>query len=132
MKSGVIFLFLAIVLSSCKDNTPYAEIGSTDVEIVITNPTNGQDLLNTGEETHLDGRIDANAKLGGWKVELIDRNTGAIIDTYADLYEQTQYIVHHHWMFDFPDTMELTINVQALTVSNDVIAEKSLDVTCYP
>lgn len=130
-QARILIAIVGLLLFGCKDDTPYAEIGSTNVDIVIMNPTQTT-IHGNGEPTHLDGRIDANAKLGGWQAILTNKKTGAIIDTYADLYEHTQYIVHHHWLFTFPDTTEMTITVQALTASSEVIAEKEMDVVYYP
>lgn len=131
MKSPIILFIITAFLLGCKDNKPYAEIGSTTVDITLINPSQAE-IHGNSKPTHLDGRIDASAKLGGWQVILTNKRTGAIIDTYADLYEHTQYIVHHHWLFTFPDTTEMIITVQALTASSEVISEKEMDIVYYP
>ena len=116
----------------CKDDTPYADVSTTEVEMHIQNPLADATIISGQDLTHLDGRIDANAKMGGWGVDLINEETGEIVESFEEYYEHTQFIVHHHWFFEYTDTMHFEIQVRAITVQMDTLATKSIHITCLP
>ena len=88
-------------------------LGATDVNISIINPIENAIIIYGEGLTHLNGKIDATPKPGGWQVQLVKENIGEIIETHSDLYEQTQYIVHH-WHLTSPIQQRLKLRCKHL------------------
>lgn len=84
------FLSLNLVITSCKEDIPAATKESGTVNISITSPVSNE-VVSGPTEVHLDGIIDADAMLGGWKSILIDTETEEVVDEFDQLYSQTQY-----------------------------------------
>lgn len=127
----IVLLVSLSILTSCKEDIPVATKETSEISISITSPSINE-MVSGPTEMHLDGIIDANALLGGWKSILIDSNSGEIIDEYEDYYSQTQYIVHHHWIINPNDTLNLEVIVQALSVEQEVLEEKSVNFIWTP
>ncbi|MDX2360249.1 MAG: hypothetical protein QNK23_05555 [Crocinitomicaceae bacterium] len=133
MKSITRLLLIGIIglLISCQKEVQEAEIGSTQVDIVFTSPTYGSTFNGSGEIS-IEARVEADAMMAGYRVTITDKKTGEIVDTIDDLYEQTMYMVHHHW---FPSVHESTIyevKIEALEKNLLVLGENTLDITCTP
>jgi hypothetical protein len=67
MKKQISILFVALGLFSCKKEVPYAQEGITAVSIEFNFPAQNEQI-NVGEETHVEGIIDADEMMGGWDV----------------------------------------------------------------
>lgn len=104
-----------VAFASCKKNTPVAVPGTTEVEITFKSPTTST-TATVGNELNVEGIIDANAWMGGWKV-CIEKSNGDTLAFYEDHYEQTQYIFHYHWFPTPEDTGTVTVRVDALDVN---------------
>lgn len=127
----IVLLISVRLFTSCKEDIPVATKETSEISITITSPSVNE-TVSGPTEVHLDGIIDANALLGGWKSILIDSSSGEVIDEYEDFYSQTQYIVHHHWIINPNDTLELEVIVQALSVEQEILDEKSVDFIWTP
>lgn len=127
----IVLLISVRLFTSCNEDIPVATKETSEISITITSPSVNE-TVSGPTEVHLDGIIDANALLGGWKSILIDSSSGEVIDEYEDYYSQTQYIVHHHWIINPNDTLELEVIVQALSVEDEVLDEKSVSFIWTP
>lgn len=117
---------LAIV--SCKKDPPVAVPGTTEVEITFQSPESST-TVSISEEIHIEGIIDANALMGGWKIFASSEN-GDTIAFYEDHFEQTQYIFHYHWFPTPQETGTVTIQVEALDVNFNSLATKEIQILC--
>jgi hypothetical protein len=123
-----IALLVCMSLSSCKKNNTYAIPGITAVEITFLNPVNGG-TFNVLETLSIDGRIDADAKMGGWRVQIKDLETDEIVDEFIDMYEQTQFTIHHHWFPTVSPDTPIEIIVDALDNGQQILGTKSITLT---
>lgn len=123
------FFFL---FSGCKKKpSTFAAPGTSEITLSISNPIeNG--VFSTGETIHLDGIADADAILGGWRSTLTNSSTGEIIDTFEQRYEQTQYILHHHWVIESQDTLQLSSLVEVFSVNDELLTSKTVHFQYHP
>lgn len=126
-------LFLSIIaFVSCKDkNVQDAIVGQTSVKIMFLEPTAGQ-IVPSNEQIHMEARIEADALMGGWRANLIDREKNEVLDSFEDLYNQTQYFAHHHWILEVDSTKNLKIEVFALSTEKKVLGSKTIELSCQP
>lgn len=115
-------------LLSCKKEAPYAEAGITEVTITFNSPESNA-TYQTGTEVNIEGLIDANAMMSGWKLQIVN-DIGEITECSEDLYEQTQYLFHYHWFPAVSDTGSFTITVSALDKDKDIIGSESIQINC--
>lgn len=120
-----IVLSLLIGVSACKKEIPYAEEGKVTVTITFNNPKEGQKIA-TGEEVHIEGIIDADAVLSGWKTTVISVPSGDTLDLHEERYEQTQFIVHHHFLVPQMNTNQLQITIDALGANFTSLGHKTI------
>ncbi|MFT6503713.1 MAG: hypothetical protein ACJASQ_003851 [Crocinitomicaceae bacterium] len=127
----LIFIALAsIVLTSCKKEVEtYAVAGVSKVDIIIQNPVQGE-LISGTETLSIEGRVEANELMSGWSIKITNADNDNIIGEYEELYEQTLYIIHHHWEPNVPSGTNLKIEVQVFDQNKDILAESTIDFIC--
>ena len=125
------FLCVSFIFIGCEKEVSPAIVGSTEVSIVFNSPTHNQ-TLNGSSEVSIEARIDANELMSGYRVIITDKKNGDVLDTIDDLYEQTQYIVHHHWYPSINEPTVVEIKIEALERNLLVLEEGVIDVTCTP
>lgn len=121
-------LLIFISLSACKKEVPYAEEGKVTVTITFNNPKEGQKIV-TGEEVHIEGIIDADALLSGWKTTVVALPSGDTLDRHEEHYEQTQFVVHHHFFVPQTNDNQLQITIDALSSNYTSLGHKTIVVT---
>lgn len=136
MQSGKLNILLTLgmallILPSCKKEPPLAEVGQTEVEIVFINPKANQTFL-CSSQVSLEARIDANAMMSGYRITISNAETGDVIDTLDDMYEQTQFIVHHHWYPDVSQSTTVQIKLEALEQNLHILGADSITIVCSP
>ena len=67
--------------------------------------------------------------MAGWGIQITD-SLGATIDEYTDLYEQTQYIFHHHIFPTSGNIGEMIITVTAFDKNMNALGSESRTVHC--
>ncbi len=112
----------------CKKDIPDAVVGETEISFSWQSPTSNS-IIHISEEVHVDGIISANAMMGGWRASIVRSSTGEIMSVYEDLYEQTQYMFHHHWYTSPSDTGEMYIIVEALDKNINVLDSDTIRIT---
>ncbi len=124
-----IFFLLTGVLFACHKDIPDATIENSIVSITFHSPLQG-DVWEKNVETHIEAIIDADAMMGGWSTLITTLDHSDTLDFYSELYEQTQYIVHHHWIppAETPDT--ILVRVFALDKQGLKLKEASVSVKC--
>lgn len=126
------FVIVSTLVLACKPKaTTFATPGTSEITLSITNPIE-DGVFSSGETIHLDGIADADAILGGWRSTLINASTGEVIDTFEQRYEQTQYILHHHWVIDSQDTLSLTSRVEVFSVNDEILTSKEVSFQYQP
>lgn len=128
MSKLALIIVLSIVLFSCKKEETLAVIGVTEVEIIFTNPTQNETVSST-ETLSIDGRIEANALMSGWRCTISNVTSGEILDEYEEACEQTLIMIHHHWQPTVQSGTSIQIKVEALVQSGEALAENSIVVT---
>lgn len=128
MKYVLIVSLIIWSLFACKKEVPYADASTTEISITFKSPTDNG-ILSVGEESHIEGIIDANAMMSGWSI-LMTRANGDTIGYYQDLYDQTQYLFHSHWIPTYTDTGTINITASALDKGFDVLKSASITVEC--
>ena len=130
MKNAVIKTFISVlvilsnvVFVSCKKNEVPAVIGVTEVSTYFLTPSNG-DKIRLNSEISIEGRIDCKDLMSGWKISIKSKSTGEILDEYTDIYEQTFYTFHHHWLA--LQTGEFVITVEALDKDLNSLSQHSV------
>ena len=129
-------LFIALLIAtgsllSCKKEVPYAEVGTTEITIVFSSPVAGE-TTNGSQEVSVEARVEANAMMSGYRVTITNSSTGELLDSIDDLYEQTQYMVHHHWYPSTSQVVPVNIKIEALDQNMGVLGSDSLQITCAP
>lgn len=124
-----IFISSIIVSTSCKKDVPDATIENSYISIEFHSPIKGETWYK-GSESHIEAIINADAMMGGWRSLILNKDRSDTIERYSDFYEQTQYLVHHHWIPDFNSPDTLMIVVQALDKLGTVLKEDSTMVLC--
>lgn len=122
---------ILFIFASCKKDEPYAEVGITEVDIVFASPV-ADETINGSQEVSIEARIDANAMMSGYRITISNSKTGEIMERLDDLYEQTQYIVHHHWYPSPSETISITIDLEALDKNMQTLDAGSIQITCTP
>lgn len=131
MRISVLLLIILLVASCKKEQPKDAVVGETQVEIVFLKPTSGESV-SSNEQIHMEARIDADALMGGWRVNLIDVESSEVLNSYDDLYSQTQYFAHHHWILETDSAKNLQIEIFALNPSNEILTSKTIDFVVEP
>lgn len=131
MRISILLLALLLVVSCKKEQPTDAVVGETQVEIVFLKPSVGESVA-SNEQIHMEARIDADALMGGWRVNLIDLESSEVLNSYEDLYNQTQYFAHHHWILEVDEVKNLQIEIFALNPSKEVLASKTIDFAVEP
>lgn len=131
IKLYILLIVIAGGLLSCKKEVPYAEVGSTEVEIIYTSPLDGETVDGT-QEFSVEARIDANAMMSGYRVTITNSNTGEILDEVEDLYEQTQYLVHHHWYPNINEITNVSVIIEALDQQMAILGSSEIKVNLSP
>lgn len=126
MRISILLLAVLLVVSCKKEQPKNAVVGETKVDIVFLKPSVGESVP-SNEQIHMESRIDADALMGGWRASLIDLDKNEVLDTYEDLYNQTQYFAHHHWILSVDSTKNLQIEIFALNPNKEVLASKTID-----
>ena len=118
-------------LLSCKKEVSFAEVGTTEVSFVFLSPTAGE-IVNGSQEVSIEARIDANAMMSGYRITISNNETGEIMERLDDLYEQTQYTVHHHWYPNPSEVVSVKIVLEALDKNMQALGSDSIQITCNP
>lgn len=118
-----------MTLLSCKKEETLAVAGLTEVEIILTNPTQDQTISGSAQLS-IDGRIEANALMSGWSITITNADNGETLDEFVDRYEQTLFMIHHHWTPNVPSGRSVEIQIKALGQNDEILAEESILVNC--
>lgn len=128
-KLAAYLLVTGAFLASCKKEVPYAQEGITAVSIEFNFPAQNEQIT-VGEETHVEGIIDADEMMGGWDVLVKKVGEGDTILQHGEYCEQTQYVFHHHWYPQMNAVGQLEVEVRALTKDGAILDRASRIVSC--
>jgi hypothetical protein len=127
MKSISIILLALLVFSSCKKK----ETEATSATITFSEPSL-DDTIAAYNQLHMEGTIEGNNTLEGYRVKLTNYSTGAEIysksyDTRAEAYN-----FHEHWTNNLADTTKVTVNVIVNLDKSGNTMNKTRNVVCVP
>lgn len=124
-------LLLLWVFSGCSkaDTINSTQDESTVITIDFINPLENE-IIELGEECHVDAIINSNKIIGGWKLLIKNDSTETIITEKSEFIPLTQYIVHHHWLINQASLGTLTLRLTVFDLDDNIIGDESREVKC--
>jgi hypothetical protein len=121
-----VIICLAVILFSCKKHN-----GATSAIITFIEPTEG-DILQFGEELHIEGTIQGDGELHGYSLSLINSTTGQTLLSNSTHDHAETFSFHEHWSNNLTDTSNVKIIVVADLDHDGGKTSKEINVVCLP
>lgn len=123
----ILLIGFAAVFSGCKKNPTAAS-----ATISISSPSDN-DTIPYGQEVHIEGVIQGDGVLNGYKFSMKDLTTGSYVISEKTVDDKKEsYVFHEHWDNNLSDTSTLEINVTVMLDQKGLAETKKINVVCLP
>lgn len=119
-------LFIGLMISSCGKNK-----SATTATITFEEPV-AMDTIYNGNELHIEGTVEADGKMHGYSISVLDSLNGVSYLERASDSRKSSYAFHEHWVNNVTDTVHAVVELIVHLNDNGLKMSKKVPVVLLP